>query len=53
MNVWDLIVQRAPATAFFWISTKAAIGVPSPIVQPQSLTSSGWAVRASVPRRTL
>ena len=39
MKVWLEILQRAPTTAFFWISTKVPIRVSSPIVQPYRLTN--------------
>ena len=33
-KVCDEILQRRPTTAFFWISTKVPIFVPSPMRQP-------------------
>src|SRR5512132_3223867 len=50
MKVWLWILQRAPMTAPFWISTKVPTEVSSPMVQPYRLTNAY--IRTLRPRRT-
>ena len=41
MKLCDEILQRAPMTAFFWISTKAPIFVSSPIAAAVEIDQVG------------
>src|SRR5262245_39734180 len=52
MNVCEEILHSRPTDAFFWISTKAPIFVPSPTAQPYRFTRSRWWMTTSRPRRT-